>query len=315
MSPVPPADPLVSVIVPTYRHAGLIAECLDSILGQRTGFTMEVLIGEDGSDDGTRAICERYAAAHPDRVRLFLNDRRNTIFLHGHPTGRWNVMNLYAHCRGRYIAICEGDDRWTDPEKLERQVRMMEQDLRCAGTYHDTRIIDHDGRDTGRLMRENLKERMEVPDLIGTLAPFHTSSFVFRNSPLIRRLPDWVRYVGSLDLTVFLLVAGEGHLCRVPGVMSDYRRHAGGVTASPLHNGPLFHHLRLLMWMNLDRHFRWRYTGPIEELCRVHWQHIRAGASRTDRRLYVLEEIRRVPQWFVRHPRSTVRSLRDAFMR
>ncbi len=70
--------PAVSVLVVTYQHAPFIAECLDGILAQQTDFPFEVIIGEDGSDDGTREICIAYADAHPDRIRLFLRDRALT---------------------------------------------------------------------------------------------------------------------------------------------------------------------------------------------------------------------------------------------
>jgi hypothetical protein len=73
--------PLVSVLVPTYQHAAYIAACLDGILAQRSDFALEILVGEDESTDGTRAICQRYAERHPDRIRLFLRERKDVMHI------------------------------------------------------------------------------------------------------------------------------------------------------------------------------------------------------------------------------------------
>lgn len=125
----------LSVLVPTYQHAPFIAQCLDGILGQRTTFPFEVLVGEDGSTDGTREICQRYAAEHPDRIRLFLRDRKDVMVIMGRPTGRANLKQLLQEAAGDYVALCEGDDHWVDAEKLERQVRLLETDPGLSGCF------------------------------------------------------------------------------------------------------------------------------------------------------------------------------------
>jgi glycosyltransferase involved in cell wall biosynthesis len=84
--------PLVSVVVPTYQHAAYIAECLEGILMQRTDFPVEILLGEDDSSDGTRAICQHYATMHPGRIRLFLRSRKDVIHINGTATGRANLL-------------------------------------------------------------------------------------------------------------------------------------------------------------------------------------------------------------------------------
>ena len=111
-----------SVLVPTYNHARYISQCLDSLISQKTNFEFEIIVGEDDSTDNTRNICKEYEKNYPDSIRLFLNDRSNVIYLNGKPSGRWNLMNLLLHARGEYIAICEGDDYWTDSEKLNKQI-------------------------------------------------------------------------------------------------------------------------------------------------------------------------------------------------
>ena len=96
------------MLVTTYQHAAYIAACLDGVLAQRTDFAVEVLVGEDESTDGTRAICQRYAERHPDRIRLFLRERKDVMHIGGRATGRANLLHLLGEARGTFIALCEG---------------------------------------------------------------------------------------------------------------------------------------------------------------------------------------------------------------
>ncbi len=119
--------PKVSVCIQTYQHVYYIKQCLDGILMQQTTFPFEILLGDDASTDGTREICKKYAHKHPDKIRFFLHHRENNIAINGNPTGRFNfIYNLY-NARGNYIALCEGDDYWTDPLKLQKQVDFLEE--------------------------------------------------------------------------------------------------------------------------------------------------------------------------------------------
>src|SRR5690606_25596514 len=102
-----------------------IRECLDSILMQKTDFPFEILLGEDASTDGTREISIEYADKYPDKIRLFLHHRENNIEILGTPTGRFNSLYNLFSARGTFIALCEGDDFWTDEKKLQKQYEFM----------------------------------------------------------------------------------------------------------------------------------------------------------------------------------------------
>lgn len=119
-------NPLVSVCVQTYQHVNYIAKCIDGILMQRTNFQFEILLGEDESSDGTRDICIEYETRHPEKIRLFLNSRKEVLYINGEATGRMNLINLLNNANGKYIALCEGDDYWIDPDKLQKQVDFLE---------------------------------------------------------------------------------------------------------------------------------------------------------------------------------------------
>jgi len=109
---------MISVVVITYNQESTISRTLDSILMQQCHVPIEIVIGEDCSTDHTRAICERYAQKHPDIIRLICNQQNKGIVD--------NYFDCLLACRGKYIADCAGDDFWTDPQKLEKEVCVME---------------------------------------------------------------------------------------------------------------------------------------------------------------------------------------------
>lgn len=140
--PVNKVQPLVSITVITYQQASYIEQCLNGILMQKVDFTYEIIIGEDGSTDGTKEICIEYAKKYPDRIRLFNRDRSLSQFKTEEGkivrfNGIWNIMS----CRGKYIAYCEGDDYWIDPFKLKRQVEILEKNSNIGLCY--TKIIKY----------------------------------------------------------------------------------------------------------------------------------------------------------------------------
>lgn len=110
--------PIVSVKTLTYNHAPYIEKCIEGILMQKTNFIYELVIGEDCSTDETRAICKRYAEKYSDVIKLVLSDKN--------VGATENSKRTYAECQGKYIAFCEGDDYWTDPYKLQKQVDFLE---------------------------------------------------------------------------------------------------------------------------------------------------------------------------------------------
>jgi len=118
--------PVVSVCLITYNHALYIRECLDSILMQETSVPYEICLGEDESTDGTREICIEYAEKHPDRIRLMLRAQSTPGREAYKSQGVYNFIETSKACRGEYIALCDGDDAWLDPLKLQKQYEVME---------------------------------------------------------------------------------------------------------------------------------------------------------------------------------------------
>ena len=108
----------VSACIIAYNHENYIIDCLEGALSQKVNFDYEIVIGEDKSTDATLKICEEYVSRYPDKIRLIKRDVNLGMM------GNWT--DTIKSCQGKYIAICEGDDYWTDPLKLQKQVDFLE---------------------------------------------------------------------------------------------------------------------------------------------------------------------------------------------
>lgn len=115
-------NPVVSVHMITYNHEPYIRQAIEGVMMQKTDFEFELVIGEDASTDKTREICFEYQKRYPDKIRvLWWHENLGKV---GHPAGG-NGKRTTAHCRGEFIAFCEGDDYWIDTLKLQKQVDIM----------------------------------------------------------------------------------------------------------------------------------------------------------------------------------------------
>lgn len=126
--------PLVSIFVCTYNQEKYIAQTLESFLMQECNFDIEIVIGEDCSKDNTLKICIEYQKRFPDKIKL-LNRKKNLGLIE-------NFFEGLTHCTGKYIATCGGDDYWTDPLKLQKQVDFLENNPDYIIAYHDSIMID-----------------------------------------------------------------------------------------------------------------------------------------------------------------------------
>lgn len=199
------ADPLVSVLMITYNQEQYLEEAVASVLAQRTEFAVEIVLGEDRSTDATRAIAFDLQARHPERVRI-LYSAANVGF-------QRNARRVLAACRGEYVAILEGDDFWSDPTKLQRQIELLRAHPQVGVCMSRGERLDGAGvreRYWDRGADDRLIAMAELVNSFGMLVP--TGSIVARAERL-RRLPDWVFEAPVLDVFLFLGVAApEGAL-------------------------------------------------------------------------------------------------------
>ena len=133
-------QPLVSISCITYNHAPYLRQCLESFLAQKVNFPIEIVLYDDASTDGTQAIINEYVENHPDLFNVQLSsDNQYSKGIRG-----MNMKFNIPRCKGKYIAFCEGDDYWTDPEKLQKQVDFLEENMAysiCCTNYSE---IDKD---------------------------------------------------------------------------------------------------------------------------------------------------------------------------
>lgn len=125
-------EPLVSIVCITYNHEPYLRKALDSFLMQKTSFAYEIVLAEDCSTDGTRKICEGYAAKYPDIIHY--------VWSENNVGAVENEARAIRTAKGKYIALCEGDDYWTDSMKLQKQVDFMESHPEYSVTFHRYKI-------------------------------------------------------------------------------------------------------------------------------------------------------------------------------
>ena len=215
----------VSVCITTFNHEMFIEQALDSVLMQEVDFDYEVIIGEDDSSDNTRNIVKAYKEKYPNKIRLFLNDRKNIIYIDGKPTGRWNFLNNLQNSRGQYIALLDGDDFWTSKHKLQKQVDFMEDHTECAICFHNALLLDNDENVGKTMLPDNFKKISSLEDLLhGNFIP--TCSTLFRNH-LFSEFPEWYLKIRMGDWPLHILNAQFGKIGYINEVMGCYRKHKG----------------------------------------------------------------------------------------
>lgn len=227
--PVNKIQPLVSISVATYQHKDFIKDCIEGILMQQVNFLYEIIIGDDESNDGTTEICKAYAEKYPDKIRLFIRDRKTSHYYeNGKFVGRYNGIWCRMSCRGKYIALCEGDDYWTDPLKLQKQVDFLEknEDYSLISAKAYTLEVNKEKRIIGgkrSLNTYTLKDIMAYNDFI-------TCTVLFRNKKI-----DYSFFLGKTfgDWTLYTLLLEDASKAYVMDeVVSIYRIHGGGVMKS-----------------------------------------------------------------------------------
>ncbi|HET7416414.1 MAG TPA: glycosyltransferase [Solirubrobacterales bacterium] len=214
--------PEVSVYIQTYQQRGFIADAVESVLAQRTPFETEIVIADDCSTDGTRELLLGYRDRHPDRIRLLLPERN---------LGPTEIFQLAAgELRGNYVAWLDGDDYWTDPEKLVRQLGAMREHPEWAGCFHDATVRQVDGSAPDRgYAPDDLPAALGFAELLRS-NPVPSLSVMARGD-LVRNLPGWVWEGLWSDWLALLAIAQHGPLGYLPEQMGVYRVHSAGISS------------------------------------------------------------------------------------
>jgi glycosyltransferase involved in cell wall biosynthesis len=221
----------LSVFMLAYNHERFIEQAIRSVLMQRARFDFELVVGEDASTDGTAEVVRRLQTENPDRIRATC--RVQNVGMHR------NFIESYQACSGEYVAFLDGDDYWTSPDKLQKQVDFLDSHPGYSMCFHNALIRLEDRDEAGGLVFSNPdgQTTFEIEDLI--VANIIPGCSIMARNRLIDRFPGWLSEVPLVDWVFNLLNARHGSLGYLNEPMAVYRQHAGGVW-SP-HEGAVRH--------------------------------------------------------------------------
>lgn len=215
---------MVSICSTTYNHAKFIRQCLDGFLMQKVNFKYEILIHDDASTDGTDNIIREYAEKYPNIIKpLFETENQ---YRTNNPKGMvyWNV----SRANGKYIALCEGDDYWTDPLKLQKQVDFLEVNPDYVMCSHCYLVYDQEQETLCDGINSEYEIHYDITSLVRGLWYHHTLTVLFRREAL--HLDEYNRYPRQMDATLFYYLLKDNKKgVLLKDCMAVYRVHNGGV--------------------------------------------------------------------------------------
>lgn len=210
---------MVSICCITYNQEAYIRDALEGFVRQKTDFEWELLIHDDASTDRTAEIIREYAKRYPDRIFPILQTENQ------YSQGLTNISGTFnfPRARGKYIAMCEGDDYWTDETKLQRQVDFMEAHPGCSLCLHSAKVEVQGRALTEHKMRPYHRSRKIRPEeIIDKTSGYPTASLMFRRS-MVEQLPDFYVNAPIADIPLQLMSAARGWAYYMDRCMCVYR--------------------------------------------------------------------------------------------
>ena len=211
--------PLISICSITYNHENFVSETLDSFLMQESAYPYEILISDDCSPDKTQDIINQYVKKYPNIIKSNLREKNVGMMV--------NFIENIARANGKYIALCEGDDYWTDENKLQKQVDFLEKNDDFVITYSNTQAFNENGlleKNYGGssfdLSKENLQKCIAIS----------TPTVCFRNLSILKEFPQEGLTSKFGDLFLWSILGNYGKGKYLPNIKKTmYRVHDGGV--------------------------------------------------------------------------------------
>ena len=200
----------------TYNHQNYIEQAINGVLMQKTNFNFELIIANDNSPDETDAIIKKCIDTHINGNKIkYINNTSNIGMMP-------NFINAIKNCTGKYIALCEGDDYWTDEKKLQKQVDFLERNNDFSICFHHVNIDNN-----GIIIEDNITKKVPSKTTIKDLAEgnyIHTCSVVYRNN-LFEKFPDYFYKAPVGDYFLHLLNSRYGKIFCFDEIMAIYRVH------------------------------------------------------------------------------------------
>lgn len=224
-------DIKVSICCITFNQEDYIKDALDSFLMQKTNFKYEIIIHDDASTDNTVRILKEYKQKYPDMIKLILQ-KNNQYSL-----GKEVFPNTFNIAKGKYIAICDGDDYWTDENKLQIQVDYMESNENCTLCAHSFNYVDKNRSIIESVNRYKHNTRCSERDIIIGDGGFFATSSLMIPAKILKDLPEYYYNctVGDYPMQLYAMSKGEAHY--ISKNMSDYRINSNGSWTSNIYSG------------------------------------------------------------------------------
>ena len=214
--------PLISVCIVTYQHKDYIGKCLDSILSQKGNFSLEILLHDDASTDGSQEIIRSYQEKYPEIIFPILQTENQ------YSQGKRNITGIFnfPRVRGEFITVIDGDDFYLQEDKLEKQMEALQREEEAVLCFHPAKVLLPDGREGPKdLLRPYSEGKiLEGRELINHPKGIAFSSMFFRRS-LIERLPDFYYACPVGDRPIELMAALAGKAVYLPEEYTAYRFH------------------------------------------------------------------------------------------
>jgi glycosyltransferase involved in cell wall biosynthesis len=218
--------PVLSICCITYNHVNYIRDCIEGFILQKTDFPIEILIFDDASTDGTQDIIKEYSSNYSNII-IFLQAENQW------KKQKYGLTNyLFPASKGKYIAICEGDDYWTDPFKLQKQVDFLEINSDYNLCYHEVRILSDKGIFSNDFINKTIKNTTSKFDLAVWGNYIHTCTVVVRNNFFFN---NYFNNINLFDYLLYMNFINDGKIKKIEEIMSVYR-YGQGIWSSSSNN-------------------------------------------------------------------------------
>lgn len=210
---------MLSVSMITYRHESYIKQAVEGVLMQETNFEFQLILSDDCSPDATLQLVQNLIENHPKgyRIKYFRHEKNIGM----QPNGIFALQQ----CQGKYIALCEGDDYWTDPLKLQKQVDFLNNNLDYALCFHQINILKTNDEIVEDFIT-NVPDNYQTIEILAHLGNYiHTPSVVFRN--IIKSFPPEFEQSPIGDYFLYMMLAQYGKLKYLEDKMCVYREGVG----------------------------------------------------------------------------------------
>jgi glycosyltransferase involved in cell wall biosynthesis len=256
----------VSVCVFTYNYENYLAQALESVLSQQTDFPVEIIIGDDFSTDATREIALSYYNRYPNQIVLSFNQKNLG--------GTENWIKAINRARGKYVALLDGDDYFTDRGKLQKQHDLMEADIDVVLCFHAVEEVYEDVEGKNQIVRFE-KQKYILRDFLSRGWFVRTGSTMFRNGLFPEPMPEWVfDFPYRFDTILHVFLGLKGHALYIDEVMSVWRKHQKGLSKQLMSNMVKNIQTEIALAQQLDRYTLRQGNDVVERYCALQYSRL-----------------------------------------